>query len=240
MISGASSVPCLTAALVDHYLPDFDTLQTLDYGITTAQKTNRGLATTSAILGYVGKSFETLTNGSTTNIYGWQDLHTRRYRYLGNRMLGNCDIPDLALFPERYPDLRTIRFYAGLEIKFIHLILWSFSGLVRIRLIRQLQRMAPLLLRISFLFDWAGTDNSGFHMELFGKGKDGADKTVTFELVAKQGDGPYIPCTPAILLTRKLVSGDLSKSGAFPCIGFISKDEYLGALSDLNISWQEY
>ncbi len=240
VISGASSVPCLTAALVDDYMPGFDTLQTLNYGITTAQKTNRGLATTRAILGYVGQSFDTMMNGSMTKVYGWQDLHTRNYRQLGTRMLGNCDVPDLSLFPNRYPDLKTIRFYAGLEISFIHLILWSMSGLVRIGLIKNLQRLAPILLRLSFLFDWAGTANSGFYMELSGKAHNGDDKTVTFELVARQGDGPYIPCTPAILLAKKLAEGTLTKTGAYPCIGFISKREYLQALSDLAISWVEY
>jgi saccharopine dehydrogenase-like NADP-dependent oxidoreductase len=51
-ISGASSVPCLTAALVDYYQDEYQILESLDYGISTAQKTTRGLATTAAILGY--------------------------------------------------------------------------------------------------------------------------------------------------------------------------------------------
>ena len=240
VISGASSVPCLSAAIIDHYLPEFDQLETLDYGITTAQKTNRGLATTSAILGYVGKPFTTLIDGNRSDIYGWQDLHSRRYRKLGKRMLGNCDIPDLALFPKRYPDLKTIRFYAGFEIKFIHLGLWAISGLVRSGAIWHLQRLAPLLLRISFLFDWAGSDNSGFHMELLGIGTNGKRKQITFELTARQGHGPLIPCMPAILLTCKLVDGSLEQAGAYPCVGFITRDEYLEGLGDLDITWEEY
>ena len=43
------------------------------------------------------------------------------------RVLGNCDVPDLALFPERYSSLRTVRFYAGLEVWFIHIALWALS-----------------------------------------------------------------------------------------------------------------
>jgi saccharopine dehydrogenase-like NADP-dependent oxidoreductase len=70
VISGASSVPCLTSALVDHYRNEFQTLENLDYGITTAQKTARGLATTAAILTYTGKPFPTLINGKRTDIYG--------------------------------------------------------------------------------------------------------------------------------------------------------------------------
>lgn len=239
VVSGASSVPCLTSALVDHYLPEFETLETLDYGITTAQKTTRGLATTAAILGYTGKPFQTLINGNLDNVYGWQGLHARKYRGLEWRLLGNCDVPDLALFPKRYPTLKTVRFYAGLEIWFIHIILWGLSGLVRVGLIRHLDKMASLLLRLSFLFDWLGSSTSAFHMVLLGKGKTKEKKSITFELIAKSGDGPYIPCMPAILMTKKLVEGEIKQCGAYPCIGFITRDEYLTALSELDITWQE-
>lgn len=237
IISGASSVPCLTSALVDHYKGEFQTLEKLDYGITTAQKTNRGLATTAAILGYTGQKFKTLIDGEMIDVYGWQSLHARKYKGLSWRLLGNCDVPDLALFPRRYPSLKTVRFYAGLEIPFIHVTLWALSWLVRIGLIRKLERAAPVLLKTSYLFDWMGSTNSAFHMELSGKDADGAHKTIKFELIARSGDGPYIPCMPAILMAKKLSSGNVEKTGAHPCMGFITLDEYLGALSGLDISW---
>ncbi len=83
VISGASSVPCLTSALVDYYQAQFRTLEAIDYGITTAQKTTRGLATTAAILGYTGKSFETKIDGLPKKVYGWQGLRARKYLQLG-------------------------------------------------------------------------------------------------------------------------------------------------------------
>lgn len=240
VISGASSVPCLTAALVDYYADQFQSIDSLDYGITTAQKTARGLATTAAILGYTGKPFQTLIEGHKQNIYGWQDLRLRKYKSLGWRFLANCDVPDLALFPKRYPELRTIRFHAGLEIPFIHITLWGLSWLVRWKLIRRLENLAPLLLRMSFWFDWLGSDNSAFHMTLTGKAKNGTPKMLTFELTARSGDGPYIPCMPAIILAKKLASDQIATRGAFPCVDFISRDEYLNALGKLDISWETY
>ncbi|HEY3301398.1 MAG TPA: saccharopine dehydrogenase NADP-binding domain-containing protein [Methylophilaceae bacterium] len=238
-ISGASSVPCLTSALMDYYKSQFKSIETIDYGITTAQRTARGLATTAAILGYTGKPFKTLINGHQADIYGWQGLRARKYSKVGWRLLGNCDVPDLALFPKLYPELKTVRFYAGLEIPFIHVTLWGLSWLVRIGLIGKLDKFAPLLLHLSFLFDWLGSSNSAFHMDLFGKDELGHDKSITFELTARLGDGPFIPCMPAILLTKKLVRGEINKVGAYPCVGFISRDEYLNSLSDLDISWEE-
>ncbi len=239
VISGASSVPCLTSALLDHYQEQFEHIDTLEYGITTAQKTARGLATTAAILGYTGKPFKTLIDGEICDVYGWQDLHIRKYKGLGTRFLGNCDVPDLALFPDRYPDLKTIRFYAGLELSFVHVTLWLFSWLVRLKLIRNLEKLAPLMLRLSYLFDVFGTDKSAFHMALSGAGKAGEEKTLTFELTARSGHGPYIPCMPAILLARKLAREDITQTGAYACMGFITKDEYLDALNQFDIHWNE-
>ncbi len=237
VVSGASSVPCLTSALVDYYRDEFETLEMLDYGITTAQKTARGLATTAAILSYTGKTIPTLIDEKMTGIYGWQGLRARKYPELGWRLLGNCDVPDLVLFLKRYPELKTVRFYAGVEIPFIHITLWALSWLVRIGLIKSLEKAAPLMLKISYLFDWLGSANSAFHMELSGKDRDGAGKLIKFELTARSGDGPYIPCMPAILMAKKLVADEVNQTGAYPCMGFITKDEYLGALSDMDISW---
>lgn len=237
VVSGASSVPCLTSAIIDHYISEFSALEHLDYGISTAQRTNRGLATTAAILGYTGKPFETLIDGRKEIIYGWQNLHVRKYHGLGWRLLGNCDVPDLTLFPKRYPQLKTVRFYAGLEIAFIHVVLWMLSWLVRLRIMRRLERAAPLLLKLARLFDWAGSANSGFYMNLSGQGRDGRAKSVTFDLVARSGDGPYIPCIPAILMVKKLTSETVPGGGAGACVGFITLDEYLGAFAGLDIEW---
>jgi hypothetical protein len=239
VLSGASSVPCLTSALIEHYKDEFAVLESLDYGITTAQKTARGVATTAAILSYTGQPFKTLVNGEFQDIYGWQGLHVRKYPGIGWRLLGNCNVPDLELFPKIYLDLKTVRFYAGLELPFIHFALWGLSWFVRAGLIKSLKASAPLLLKLSFLFDWLGSSNSGFHMELSGKDKNGAEKAINFELTARSGDGPYIPCMPAILIAKKLASGEIENAGASACIGIISKQEYLEALESLDISWTE-
>jgi saccharopine dehydrogenase-like NADP-dependent oxidoreductase len=240
VVSGASSVPCLTGALVDHYEPEFAALDTLDYGIATAQKTNRGLATTAAILTYTGKPFETLVDGVMQTIHGWQGLRRRRYRYVGARLLGHCDVPDLALFPDRYPSLKTIRFHAGLEVPLLHLGLWFLSWLARAGLVRRLEGAAPLLQSAARLFDRFGSDTSAFHMELSGTDAAGVRKAITFELTARAGDGPYIPCIPSILLAQKLARAEITVRGAFPCVGLITLDEYLDALAPLDIDWDAW
>ena len=57
VITGASSVPCVTAAFIDRYRPKFARLESAEYGIAAAQATNRGLGTAAAILSYIGKPY---------------------------------------------------------------------------------------------------------------------------------------------------------------------------------------
>lgn len=235
VISGASSVPCLTSAVIDHYLPAFQKLVSVDYGITTAQRTNTGLATTAAVLGYAGKPFKTLIDGKNRDVYGWQDLTARKYPELGCKLLGSCDIPDLSLFPQRYRDIETIRFRAGLELSFLHLGLWGLSWLVRLNILRSLEPCAASLLKISRLFDSIGGDNSAFHMEMKGLDKNGDPKTAIFYLIAKSGHGPFIPSTPAILCAKMLARSEIT-AGAFPCMGIISLEKYLDALREFDIT----
>lgn len=236
VIAGASSVPCLTAAVIDRYLPDFAELRSVDYGISAAQQTNRGLATTAAILSYVGKGFDALKDGKPKRVHGWQNMRSRVYPELGRRLFGDCDIPDLTLFPERYPSLGTLRFGAGHEIAALHLGTWALSWLVRAGLVRGLAPYAAPLLRIAFLFDRFGSSRSGFHMILSGTGHDGHPRERRFFIVARSGHGPYIPCMPAILLTRRIARGEAIAPGARACLDLIDLPTYLAALDGLDIS----
>lgn len=236
VVSGASSVPCLTAAIIDEALPRFRSIEELDYGISAAQQTNRGLATASSVLSYIGRPFTTLRKGACKTVYGWQDLHAESYPELGLRLFGNCDIPDLELFPERYPRLRTIRFGAGHEIKLLHLATWLLSWGVRLGLLRPLGHYSERLLKWSFLFDPLGSSRSGFHLHLRGRDRSGGERVERFYIIARRGHGPFIPCMPAILLAKRLALGELMERGARPCLDLIDLDELLCALESLDIS----
>lgn len=235
VVSGASSVPCLTAAIIDEALLRFSRIEEIDYGISAAQQTNRGLATASSVLSYIGRPFTTLRNGALKTVYGWQDLHAERYPELGLRLFGNCDVPDLELFPARYPTLRNIRFGAGHEVKLLHIATWLLSWGVRTGLLPPLERYSKPLLKCSSFFDRFSAGRSGFHMHLRGQGLSGKPRTEHFSIIARQGNGPFIPCMPAILLAKRLARGKLTQRGARPCLDLIRLDELLQGLEGLDI-----
>jgi NAD(P)-dependent dehydrogenase (short-subunit alcohol dehydrogenase family) len=236
VIAGASSVPCLTAAFIDRYKPHFAKLTSATYGIAAAQATNRGLATAGSILSYVGKLFTIRAAGRRKRVFGWQGLHAVRYPELGTRLFGYCDVPDLELFPVRYPDLRDLNFVAGHEVKLLHMGTWLLSWIARLGLVRSWSAYAAGLLKLSFLFNPLGSDKSGFHMFLRGVGHNGKHLEIRTFMVARQVHGPNIPCFPAILLTRRIAAGEQLDPGARPCLDLIDLEELLGAMSHLDIS----
>lgn len=234
LISGASTVPGLSSAVLEHFRPRFTRLDRLDFSISPGQKAERGLATTRAIMSYVGKRLRPFAGHPKA--YGWQDLRRYDYPIMGRRWLANCDVPDLDLLPETY-GLRDIRFGAGLEIGALHIGLWAMSWLVRWHLPLNLVNLAKPLLAASDAFNGFGSDTGGMHMVMEGIGLDGRSLTETWAIIAKSGDGPQIPCVPAILLARRLYEQDPALlPGAQACVGLVRLEDYLAELQRFDIA----
>ena len=156
-------------------------------------------------------------------------MDTRRVRLAGSRRLvGLCEVPDLELFPARYPAVRTVLFRAGLELPVLHIGTWLAAALVRLGIIRDLSRYAARLRRWSEWFMRWGTDVGGMAVELAGESPQGRPLRLRWSLEAAAGEGPEVPVTPALVLAQWLADGRLDRVGAMPCIGLLP----LSALED--------
>jgi saccharopine dehydrogenase-like NADP-dependent oxidoreductase len=236
VVSGASTVPALTSAVIEHFLPQYADIDSLKIGIAPGQKAERGLATTQGILSYVGKKLKPCAGYEKR--YGWQDLYRQTYPEIGKRWMANCDIPDLDLLPEKY-GVKRIRFSAGIESGVIHLGMWLMSWGLRLGLRIDLAGRASALLSASHWFDRFGSADGGMHVLLAGKDKLGRQIVSRWFIIALDGDGPYIPCAPAVVLAKRIVAGKPIEAGARPCVGMISLDDYLGELRRLKIKTYE-
>lgn len=232
-ITGASTVPCLSAAVLDFYQSKFSSFELVKYGISPGQKTTRGLATVASILSYVGKPFRS-SSADCKKIYGWQDLYRQPYPVIGKRWMANCDIPDLDLLPKLY-DIKNLQFAAGLESTVLHLTLWVLSWCVRMKLPINLEKHAKLFLKLSHWFDRYGTADGGMHMLITGKDHAGEKKSITWFLIAKNNSGPYVPAAPAAVLANKIINQKLQFSGAYACVKLINLEEYLAELGKFDI-----
>jgi saccharopine dehydrogenase-like NADP-dependent oxidoreductase len=235
VVSGASSVPCLSSAVVDRYAPRFRELTAIRIGISSGARAP-GLATVRGVFSYLGKPFTRFERGQWVVTHGWMDLKRHRFPApLGSRWLGSCDVPDLELFPRRYAPVRTVTFHAGFASDIGHLVVWTLAGAVRSGFLRSGAALASPLNRLSRILERIMSDKGGMFVTLEGVGHDGAALSLTWNLLAARNHGPQIPCAAATALARKLASGQRLPVGATPCVGLLSVEEYLEPLRDLDV-----
>jgi len=233
--SGASSVPALSAAVIDHYLSEFKNLTNINYGISSSERTP-GIATVSAVLGYCGKPFERLEDGRWVRVFGWDDHSVHALPILGTRWFANCDVPDLQLFPTRYPSVRTVRFQAGTGLRATQYGTELVARLVRRGIVSDAARYSVALRLAAVALEFFGDGMSGMFVELSGTGTNNNPHHRVWELIARRNHGPAIPCMAAVVIAKKIADGHLTERGATPCVGLVDLNDYMSELQDLDIS----
>jgi len=235
-VSGASSVPGISSAIVAEHRDAFSALHEIDIAISPGNAFDPGVATVASVLGGVGKSLRMLLGGRWQTVHGWQGLRRERFGEAGSRWVGYVDVPDLDLFPVHEPGLKSARFQAGLEVSLYHLGLWSASWLVRGGLIKNVAPLAPCLLALQRRLRWLGSDRGGMIVEMRGVDHDGQRKALRWELVAKSGHGPYVPALASVALARRLASGAETRCGAMPCFGVVGLSDIMAEAHGLDIT----
>jgi len=236
LISGASTLPGVSSAVIDEYRDRFQRIDGIEISIAPAHQTPRGIGTVRAVLSYCGAPFQSWRDGQWYTVHGWQDLRVQRYPMLGRRVSGACDVPDLELFPDYVPGVRTVSFHAALEAPWEHLGLWFMAWLTRAGLVRDWTRYASSFSAMSERLIRLGSTRGGMRITLRGTAADGMQRVIHWDLLAEQNHGPEIPCTPAIVVTSKLLNDELSAPGAYPCLGLFTVAEFMAELADFDIS----
>ncbi|NWD77469.1 saccharopine dehydrogenase NADP-binding domain-containing protein [Pseudomonas gingeri] len=226
-ISGASSVPGLSSAVVDHLVRSFTRVDSISTVIAPGQQAPRGIATIKAVFGYAGLAFARWNGGAWRKQYGWQDIRNFRFTGLGPRWGAACDVPDLALFPARYPGVRDVEFHAALELRIEHIGLWLAAALRRLGLPLPIERWAAQLEAVSTaVLDRFGSDRGAMMVQVRGLLEGDKPGCLSWQLTAPGGHGPEIPCMATVLLACKLAKHELHLTGAFPCMGLLQLEEF--------------
>jgi saccharopine dehydrogenase-like NADP-dependent oxidoreductase len=229
--SGASSLPALSSAVVDRYLPRFSRLDLIRHGIGSGARAP-GLATMLGVFGYCGKAFTRWQAGQWQTTYGWLDLQAYPFPApVGRRLLGSCDVPDLELFPARYAGVQSVSFHAGFASPIGHLFVWAAACLVKTGLLKSLTPLVAPLHAISGHLERYVSDKGGMFVRMEGLDQDGKALQLSWHLIADKNHGPHIPCGAAIALAHKLAAGAALPAGAMPCMGLLTVEDYLAALS---------
>lgn len=239
VLSGVSTCPALTAAVVRRLTDGWSTVTSIKAGIAPTPWAGLGLSVVRAIAGYAGRPVPLLMFGkpSTGTALVW--TRNRTVAPPGEiplrvRHFSLVDTPDLRVLPPLYPGLQHIWFGAGPTPEILHRALNGMARLVELGLLPTLRPLAPL-------FHWAinrlrwGEHRGGMFVAVAGRDAGGQAVRRSWHLVAEGDDGPFIPSIPASLVIRRLLEGRSPAPGARPATGELELADFEARFATLAI-----
>lgn len=230
ILSGCSSVPTLSSAIIDEQRHRFKRIDSIEHGISSSAKMP-GLSTVEGVFAYAGKPIRQLKNGQVHEVIGWQDLTLRKMPHLGHRLLANVDVPDMDIFAGRY-GAHTLSFKAGSGLKLGGVANCLLAQALKMGIVRDHAAWAARLHRWGLWFERLGDGKSAMYIDVHGIGAQDQPLSMTAQLTARNDKGPQIPSCAAVALAAKIAQGFTPATGARPCVGEISVDEYMAAIND--------
>lgn len=223
-ITGASSSPALTHAVLDKLTAGWKRIDILRAGISPGNRAPRGRSVIEAVLSWAGAPVRVFTDGEWTTRPGWSGTRKHPVPGLGMRRFALAETADLDLMAARGAR-EEAWFGAGLELGVLHHGLGAVGALKRAGLMKDLRPFAGMLRLGANLLIGLGSDRGAMFVEAWGRDADDKPVRAEWTLVAPVRVGPFVPTLPARVLARKLMSGEKIDAGARACVGFLSLDE---------------
>lgn len=228
--TGASTAPAVTYALLSELSLTFHDIHSIKIYLIAGNKNKPGVSTFESILSYAGTEIPVWKNSQWENHMGWGLAEIFEFPPpVGKRFVQLCNVPDLELFPQLF-EADQVLFKAGVELPIFNIGLSILARLKKRFPQIHLLSLAEPLIRISRLFKSFGSYSGGVLVHV--EDKRGDHKSLAF--VTSQ-NGPRIPTSPAVLLTRRLLNKDIVARGAFPCVRLISLGEFRDYLEPFGI-----
>jgi hypothetical protein len=218
VLSGVSSFPVLTAAVVRKLSQDMTCVNTIRGGIAPSSYAGVGLNVIRALASYAGKPVSLIRHGKPAT--GYALTETMRYTIsppghlpLNNTLFSLVDVPDLKVLPELWQELDSIWLGAGPVPEVLHRMLIGLSWLVRFRLLPSLLPLAPLFHVVTNTLRW-GEHRGGMFVSVEGINRDGEKMERSWHLLAEGDDGPFIPSMAVQALILHSLAGNTPSPGA--------------------------
>lgn len=226
LVSGASSIPALSHAVLDRLVEGWREVESIRIGIFPGNRAPRGQSVVEAILSYAGQPVRVFRDGAWGEQWGWGGLHRVDAGPAGKRWASVCDTPEQELLVARYRPTRSAEFFAGMELSVLHLGLTLLSLPVRWGWIGSLRPWARPLLRVAQWLLPFGSDKGAMLIEARGIGSTGNLARAEWRLNAEANRGPYVPVLAAVAMARRWRDGKKPAAGACVCSGLLELDDF--------------
>lgn len=218
VLSGASSFPVLTAAVVRQLAADGAAVRTIAGGVAPSPHAGVGENVIRAIASYAGKPIGLRRDGRDVHGHALVEVWNRTIAPPGHLPLrptrfSLVDVPDLRELPRLWPGVRTVWMGAGPVPEVWHRGLNLLALLVRWHVLPSLAALAPLFHGVVDRLAW-GEHRGGMIVEMTGTAPDGRPVARSWHLVAEGDGGPFIPSMAAEVLIRHHLDGRTPPAGA--------------------------
>ncbi len=230
-LSGASSVPAVSAAVVTELSKGFDSLASIEIAILPGNKAPRGYSVVASILSQVGLPITLWRGGKWRGQTCWGDKRKYTFENGESRIAKTIGAPDLLLFPAHF-NAQSVIFRAGLELGALNFAVQIVAYLNKILARRPPDWLLQLSHKITLPTKVFGTNTGGMIVDVIGRCKNKIYRN-RWQLWAEDGDGPYIPT-----LTVRAILAKQSNIpyGARACLADVSLDNLRVAFQGLSIT----
>ncbi len=241
LVSGASSLPALSGAVVRALSEGLDRVRAVDIALSASNRATAGPAVAAGIIRQAGQPIELWSRSGRRNAFGWQDIKREDYAVEGwpeikGRFVTLVDVPDLTLLPNRLPGAPAVWMRAGAELAIENIALWLASWPVRWRLFRSAGWLVSLVRPWRALVGRFGSDNSAMKVTLAGE-REGERIERSWTLVATHGAGPEIPALAVPLIVERILSG-AEEPGARDAGNSLTLRDYDTAFAELSVRYE--
>ena len=236
VLSGVSSFPVLSAAMVRDLTTDFRRIDSIAGGIAPSPYAGVGYNVIRAIAGYAGKGIPVRRQGREQNARALRE--TRRFTIappgrvpLFPRKFSLVNVPDLKLLADEWPEVRSVWMGAAPEPAILHFLLRGFARFVEMGLVPSLAPLARLIHATANSVRW-GEHRGGMFVEVNGRDANGASVIRSAHLLAEGHHGLYIPSMAVEAIIRNWLDGRPPEPGARPATVELKLSDYRRVFAD--------
>lgn len=228
-LSGVSSVPGLSSAVVAALAAGMESIESIDSAILPGNRAPRGRSVVASILSQAGQHQQLWQDARWRAVRGWSEPRAFVLEPGLRRHGWRIAVPDLVLFPGKF-GAASVGFYAGMELALMNTGLAALAW-VRAKVGFAMPDGLVVAVRWAALLLWPfGTARGGMVVEVRGRAQ-GLAVLRRWTLVAEAGEGPFVPAVTA----RSILRGPMPAPGARPCLAEVPLPAVEAAMADLAI-----
>ena len=236
VLSGVSSFPVLSAAMVRDLATDFRHIDSIVGGIAPSPYAGVGYNVIRAIAGYAGKGIPVRRQGREQSAHALREPRQFTIAPPGKvpllpRKFSLVNVPDLHLLADEWPEVRDVWMGAAPEPAILHCLLRCFARLVELGLVSSLAPLARLIYGTANRVRW-GEHRGGMFVEVNGADADGSSIGCSGHLLAEGHHGLYIPSMAVEAIIRNWLDGRPPEAGARPATAELELSDYRRVFAD--------